>query len=534
MATEIDEKTIIRSLSSPTIPIDKMEIDDVDTKTSPKYNPSQQGTESSQQMQNLIGVDFPFIILNTYIFTSDEIRYFEIDATSFIPQLTFIFKLTKSDVFSSQSFPKDGDVVSIFIKAKNDAFKPVRNDYIILSIDAGNGGAENLGRTITITGELHIPRIKDQIVKSITGTSFVALQEISKTLGLGFATNETETVDTQVWMCAGDSWKEYILKVAKHSWKNTNSFYKVYIDIYYHLNFINVNNQMIGKEIIISQLIDQPGYGGFSAGDKDLPKETQTKTVKLLTNLQTFKSTNMFVRGYSTVNNSNSVHENWGYKYSIQFYDLKSRKYWDIFIDPIVSNLAEKGTVLLKGRILPLTEAEKSDKKNNDSIKESSNPITKLQEMAKGVTGNKDYWKTQNKYVWKGIQSKNVHDKWIYSEVYNARNLQELEKMYINVDINRWNPNIYMGEKIPVLFFSDIDLIKNKEDASVEDDQLMGEDLNRSPVIDKFNSGFYMVNGLRIIYESSNSAANEANGNNSTNPQMREVITLTRREWPIP
>jgi hypothetical protein len=509
---ELDEKTIIRSLFDPTIPIDKMEIRDVSTKTGDEYSPDVKGTETGWKVENLLGQDYPFIIINDYHFDEREILYFEINESDFLPTCTFIFSLVKSDVFSSKSMPKDGDILSVFIRAKNDAFKPIRNDYLILTCDAGEGGLENLGREITITGELFIPRIHDQKIASKKGTSFSVLKEIAKELGLGFATNESDTNDFQEWVCPNESYKQWIEKIAKHSWKNTESFYKVFIDVYYHLNFVNVNNQLIGQEIVASQIIDIPGIKNYWLDQKNDSQDNQQVSTKMLTNIDGFSPTNMFIKGYKTINNSSSINKIWGYKKLIQFFDLKSKKYWELFIEPIVTKGAEREKIILKGRI-------KTNKSDN-------NP----------KTYEEDLWKTQNISEWKGIQSKNVHSNWFYAEEYNARNLAELEKMYLEVRINRWNPNIFMYEKLPVLFMnSEIDYTKNTSDTSAEDEEIIGNETFRLPSIDQFNSGFYVVFGKRILYEKNNSQFDPyPSGTKYSGPMFSEVIMLTRREWNIP
>jgi len=272
---KLDEKSIIRSIFEPTIPIDKMEIRDTSTKTGDEYNPKQKGEESGERIENMLGIDYPFIMINNYHFDEKEIIFFEIIEEGFLPTCTFIFKLVKTDLFSGKAFPKDGDILNVFIRAKNDQFKPIRNDFLILSCDAGEGGTENLGREIVITGELFIPRIKDQILKSYKGTSFKVLQEIAKELGLGFATNETNTDDEQTWLCANENYINIIKNIAKHSWKNVESFYKVFIDCYYHLNFVNVNNQLTAEEIVAEQLIDIPGVKNYYSGHKNDTKNTQ-------------------------------------------------------------------------------------------------------------------------------------------------------------------------------------------------------------------------------------------------------------------
>lgn len=509
-----DEKTIIRSLFEPTIKIDLMAVDDAFTGTAVGLPPTRKDIIGGEQYQNFLGSDFPFVKINDYVFDSGEIVYFQLDQLDFLPRITFIFKLTKTEAFRSQAYPKDGDLMSVFIRARNNSFKPVRNDYVIKTVSSSKGGAENMGGMTTITGELFIPHLRDQIIKSHKGNSFDVLQQIAKELQLGFATNETSTVDTQTWLSGANTWEDYIKEISKATWKDINSFYKVFIDIYYHLNFINVNNQIEGNDVMAAGILDNTLIKDYHSDDIGSVEKSQTVTGKFLSNLDNLAGTNMYVRGYETLNQSSSIHQQFGYKYEIQFFDQKSLQYWNIFIDPKTNDEDKK--IILKGRLFPKT----AEKKSID-----------------GKTPSKEiYWKSQNRAVWKGIQSKNVHDKYLYAISHNERNLMELRKLYLKVDVNRWNPNIYMGEKIPLILINRIDNTKAKLDAAVADPVKMSVEDGNPVTLDQFYSGFYMVDGMSIIYNSDvNTIVSDPTFENPKElPIFIQTFTMTRREWPTP
>jgi hypothetical protein len=509
-----DENTIVRSLFDPKIKIDRLEVEDVFTGTSDKLK-TQKGITTGEQHQNQLGVDYPFLTINNYVFDADEIQSFRIDATGFVPTCTLVFTLVKTDAFRSQSYPKDGDILSVFIRAKNDAFKPIRNDYIIKQVQSGGGGIENRGGTTTITGELFIPHIKDEIITSYNGNSFNVLQDIAKELELGFATNETSTADSQAWICPGSTWEQYIEDIVSASWKDERSFYKVFIDVYYHLNFINVNNQLEGDGQLAAGILDSTLFRDFYSNDVGKVERSQTQSAKMLTNIGSLKGTNMFVRQYKTINESTKIHEQYGYKYHVQFFDMKSLKYWDIFIDPKTSDGAENKKIILKGRTFPKKEDEKDASGKSPSQEE--------------------YWKTQNRFVWKGIQSTNVHDKFIYAKAHNERNLLETRKLYLEVNVTRWNPNIYMGEKIPIVLISQTDKMKAMADATGEDAKVTeASSYQDFIVMDQFYSGYYMINGMKLTYTGEGTSYSPVNSGENAGPTMFQTFIMTRREWPTP
>jgi hypothetical protein len=502
-----DEKTIIRSLLKPKIVLDELSLADVFSSTSDKIPQNKPKEVTGHQEQNSVGTDYPMVAINNYTISLEELDTFRIDCTGFLPKLFLAFDLVNSTAFKSQAMPKDGDIVNVFIRAKNDVFKPVRNDYVITSVDIGKGGEEGAGASVVIQGELFIPHIRDEVVKSYTGNSFDVIQLIAKELNLGFATNETSTVDSMNWVCPGDSMYNFINHIADHAWKSPKDFYKVYIDVYYHLNFINVNNQFEGDSQLPAAILDSTLVKEYYPNDLKDAKSGQVTLPKMLSNLTDLQNTNFFVKQHQIVNNSSEVAKKWGYKTHVQFFDQKSLKYWDLYIDPLTTTDAEKDKIILKGRTFPKGST------------------------AAGAPSQLDYWKTQNKKMWLGVQSKNVHDKYLFSEVHNKRNREELTKLFIKVDLPRWNPNVANGEKLPLLMQNITDDTKRRLDAT--GDVADAEPNKNYPTVDQFYTGFYMTDGMIFSFDRIGPGGSYSNGG-SNRPDFYQTLFLRRREWPAP
>jgi hypothetical protein len=505
-----DEKCIIRSKIAPSITLDDLILDDLYTGTSEKLPENLKESHTGRQVQNEVGTEYPQILINAYTFTKEEIIKMQIDATGFLPKIYLKVAMTNTSAFKSHGFPTDGDLISIFIRAKNDAFKPIRNDYLITRINGGKGVSEGLGATIEIFGELFIPHFQDEIRLSYEGTTYEVLQQICSELSLGFATNEEFTDDEQIWICPGDTYYNFIQKITRHAWKDEQSFFNSFIDVYYHLNFINVNNQVDGDGKLEASILDVSMFSSY-LNDSKLEDQTQVKSAKMLSDIESFQGTNMFIMQYAVKNNSSKIAKDWGYKSYVQFFDQASGQVWEIFVDPITSEGSEQDKIILKGRYYP------------------KSPDGNAQET---------YWQTQNKYYWKGIQYRDVHDKYLYSEMWNERNLVELDKMYIEADIERWNPNIYRGERIPVLLHTQTDVAKKSMDANPSE---KGEDMSQQfPVTDQFYSGYYMVDGIKFTYDltpKTTAMANPGQPPPKISPTIGgivQVFRLSRREWPTP
>ncbi len=435
------------------------------------------------------GVVFPHVQINNYIFQPAEIIKMTIDQNDIIPRLYLKIIMNSTADFLSNSFPKDGDIVSIFIRGRDNLFKPIRNDYLITSVNSNSSGATQEGRfmTINIEGILYIPHLYDCENFAIDGTSYEVMENIAKMLDLGFATNEDYTNDNMKWICAYDNKLTFINNVCEHAWKDIDSFYTCFIDIYYNLNFVNVNMMIKDNGIVLDALAENT----MSKNDYG---ESISKflTKKCLTNHIFEDKSNFFIKSFRPINNSVTINKKYGYAFNVIFYDHDNRKKWMLQSTTLITkNLSDDKTVL------------------------------------RGRDGNDDY-NNQQLYKYLGIHySDNMHTNYIYASVHNFINNIELEKLYIEADLNKFNLNIYKYEPIPALFFITGDLMRMKKmnkDIDIEDAGDLTSDNANTMVIDRFYSGFYVVKGFSIEYNMPTTISNLSN--------FTEKLVLTRREWP--
>ena len=503
-----DEKNIIRSLLSPKIKLDVLSDADIYKGSSEQTNDE---VKNNQQDMAALGVYYPIVTVNGYRGSLAELIRCELNYENFLPTILVEIQPANTAKFKTFDIPKDGDLISVFIRAKNNAFKPIRNDFIVNNVISSGGAEEGVGGSYLLMGELFVPHIKDEIIKAFKGTTFEVLQLISKELGLGFATNESGTDDSQSWICTGDSYLNFIKHICAHSWKDEKSFYHCFIDAYYHLNFINVNSQVDGDGKVEAAIVGQIQTVVSSGEDfaADVEVAAQRTFPKMLSNLENFQGTNMYVTQFCPINMSSAVVAEWGYKSFAQFFDQATEKMWDIFVDPITSEGSEDKKIILKGRV----------KRFDGTIE--------------------NFWKTQNKKYWLGIQYKDVHDKYLYSELWNARNNAELDKLYLETTIFSWNPNIYRGEKIPLIMGLQVDQITAAGSARGPEEDRTEDPMELGLVTNNFYSGYYMVNGFTITY----TILNDPGPSKVTNPDAQEAantptikqkFVLARREWPIP
>lgn len=484
-----EEKSIIRSLIDPTIVLDEMFFDDVEEGTNNEAG--ERGAKESKRVGNV----YPLLKVNEYVVSPDEIIKFEIDNSGFLPTIELIMEMTGTSTFKSTSIPKDGDLLNVFIRGRDDLFKPIRNDYLITEVVSSKSvNEQGDGGRLTLFGELFIPRFRDELTKGFKGTSYTVLQEIAEELGLGFASNETSTEDSQSWICANDQYANFIRHISGGSWKNEESFFDVFIDVYYHLNFVNVNNQFSNSLEIDDALLDT------LLTDDGLSEEKidTTTAKKIFTNITDKRGTPSFIKRYKLDNQSSSIAATYGYKMHCQFFEQNTLEKWDIYAEPLIVPGSADTNILLKGR------------------------------------PGENFYETQVKRRWAGLQyslpEHNVHEKYLYSKIHNLINRAELEKMTLHIEVPRANFNIYRGERIPCIFVATGDPIKSQFIKSPEEEASGDDSLEQpgGPTVDNFYTGFYMIKGMIFTYEARNKQDPSIVGN------FYEDVILTRRVWPTP
>lgn len=488
-----NENQLIRTLTKPTIVLDDIQATDVEQGTATTIGSPTSSVAYSKQT----GGAFPLVQINTRIFESSQVTEMRISCESETPVATVTFNLNDKSFYST-SFPKDGDLMSIFIRSKDNIFKPIRNDYEISSVSVipRTGGDENTPDDMVVSGKLRIPGYDAVKCFSKKGSALDVILSAATDLSLGFATNEVDTVDSQVWICPYEKTVDFIKDVALSAWKDDTSFFTWFVDHYYILNFVNVDPMFSEAEI-------DEGLG-FELITQDFGKDSDQAKFKgkaVLSNWDEMEGTNFHIKSYSLQNNSASVNLYHGYRRYAQFYDALVKENQSIFVDPRTTTGAENDKQLMKGR------------------------------------PNENFYLQQINTKWMGAQygenGENSHEKFNYARINNFQNNIHLPKMLLKITLDNANFNLRRMQPIPVIIVIKKDYARKKLNEPVDEDQqssnpnsnepnreksaLLAED---SPItIDKTISGFYVVQSFSYIYQQG---------------RFTQECTLIRREWPTP
>lgn len=425
-----------------------------------------------------VGQAYPFVIMNGKEIQNTMLSRLEIDCMGFMPKLTMTMNILGGKVdFFKRSFPRAGDIVSIFLRSPNDNIKPIRNDYQIVTVDyLGSPYQGDMGAsTLRIIGRLYIPNFYAQRAFAIQGTSYEVLKKIAEELEIGFASNVDSTNDEMKWMSVGN-YETFINNVANHAWEDENSFFNTFIDFYYNINLINVNKQFTYAPE------GQPGV--ISDINVRIPVENKTfeypvKAFALTNDLQTM-SFNNYITKFNVINNASLITFKEGVQKDYTLYDFSSK-------------------TLVYDSITPLSTAD------------APQNVTPL--FLNIGTG------TQPSRTWLGVQYSspigNVHKNYNFAEMVNTFNLMEIEKMMLEAVLVNPNLFIHRGQRVPVLLFNYGDNINML--TSTDPKYKMTDRTNA--VLNSFLSDFYYVKGHKIVYDPVQQVG------------FSQFIYLTKREW---
>ena len=481
----------ILTITEPTIKLDEFEFESFneengDNKVSPAY-----GTDK-----------VPFVIINQYIFHSESIKSLEIRCDGIVPTL----ELTIIDLnaqFSVDTFPRDGDVISIRIGSRQpDQYKDLRMDFDIDRVDSNlkNSMEIGTGSKYSFTGKMKIPGLFAEECKSYgNGTSLDHLEAIANDLEIGLATNIDLADDAMNLLVAYQPVIETIEDLVKHSYVSDDSFQTFAIDPYYYLNYVDMNALLNSddsfEEDTILGLIDN---FNDQVGQNNDTNEIKSKNI--LSNHPRFESLNNYIGRYALKNKTGTKVKKNGYKRTLQFFEDDS----------------DEGLVSFD--IEPLT---------SDKLKDIEEPL-------KGRR-NEERYKKEVKFKYMGRkntdpETSNTHLNYKFSEIHNRQNLEEIDKLSLNIELPTFNPSLHRFQKIPVMIFqltrqqtgADAVLKKIKDENGFETTakkDTENDELSDGTAMDEFLSGFYVINSIIYKY-------------NKRDGKVRQELNLIRREWP--
>lgn len=473
------------------------------------------GTSTNGGSQlNTVGNDYPIIRINDMVLGKDDIQSMLISSRGFLPTIELSLKFTNTTLIS-KNMPKDGDMISVFVRTNTSAINYLRNDFIINHVDS-NISSKSANNTVFLRGELFIEGFtSNNNTFGIIGTSKDVMKEIAKKFKMGFVYNDADDMDDlQNWLCCFSSPQVFIEDVTRHSWKNNMSFFKSWVDLYYNLCFVNVNKFLSSDENPEDE-IDLTFFSSTVAlnsltSSNDKPDDAKP-FLKVFSNFDSFKGSSFYISKWHPVNRSNSLSS--GYSNIIHSFTHNQNVYIEnkdncedtLIVNPVYDTSKLDSYIILRGRA---KYDENANPDNEQARVNYSMQNTYINHIWSGVEYkmDKDENSSSNN-TWSG----NVHHNYHNAAYQNEINDIELNKLYIEVVCDGLCLQVMRGERVPVFLKYNTPLDKN---ISPDD-----------PGFNRFYSGYYIVDSIEYKY----------NGKVKTGySSFSTIMSLKRREWPTP
>ena len=463
---------------------------------------------------NTVGNDYPIIRINDMVLGKDDIQSMLISSKGFLPTIELSLKFANTALIS-KNMPKDGDMISVFVRTNTSAINYLRNDFIVNHVDS-NISSKSANNTVFLRGELFIEGFtSNNNTFGIIGTSKDVMKEIAKKFKMGFAYNDADDMDDlQNWLCCFSSPQVFIEDVTRHSWKNNMSFFKSWVDLYYNLCFVNVNKFLSSDENPEDE-IDLTFFSSTVAlntltSSNDKPDDAKP-FLKVFSNFDSFKGSSFYISKWHPVNRSNSLSS--GYSNIIHSFTHNQNVYIEnkdncedtLIVNPVYDTSKLDSYIILRGRA---KYDENANPDNEQARVNYSMQNTYINHIWSGVEYkmDKDENSSSNN-TWSG----NVHHNYHNAAYQNEINDIELNKLYIEVVCDGLCLQVMRGERVPVFLKYNTPLDKN---ISPDD-----------PAFNRFYSGYYIVDSIEYKY----------NGKVKTGySSFSTIMSLKRREWPTP
>ena len=343
----------------------------------------------------------------------------------------------------------------------------------------------------SILGECRVPGFYSEVCKAYRDkTSYDTLFQVSQDLDLGFATNDPNLNDKMTWICPNLSYYNFIKDVSLSSYKDDRSFFATWVDVYYNLNFVNINNQLEAQDAAQTVKV-QVGAAKGAANDTLFPgiELLPVDLPLLITNSLSYAGYPFYINGYTLISEAGNTTNQMGYIQVVQFYD---------------ENTEYKESAAVKSVSYSLQATTTEDVQENMVLQ-------------RGRASEKEYLKEVRK-KWMGILDSGpegqVHPNYLQARVQNPLNLSDVTKFTLQVETLSYFAGFYRGQCVPVAIYT-TQKGPRMENTGISNDQ---KSSNTSGIIlDQFLSGTYVLMGYTIGWDI-------ARG-------FYQTLNLCKREW---
>jgi len=375
------------------------------TITPPDINiPTPNVSEAKKERMDGLGF-IPLVWYNAYQIDAENIQYLSLydDGSAPAMKLGFIDTL---GIMKDRAFPLDDTKITLFINSRSDQLKPIFMQFKIRKF-SNNNGIMGIDATMDVD-KLYVKKFKSY--KDMTSNA--VLQEVCKDMGLGFNTNITDTNDKMTWINPGQKPYDFISDIINYAYISDESFIVGYIDHYYNFCFVDVQKELLRN--IENEL------GVISMGLEEILGSADKGQIGnlVLTNDASLQGSSMYFHSFKITNNSTATSIEHGYTDVIKYYDATDKSLLKFNVESLNAN-ADKSIIL------------------------------------KGAPQDESFYKSNVNYLYGGkLDSDNMHKNFNYSTTHNSRNILEVQKIGMNIELSTPNFNLYRFQKIKIILSS--------------------------------------------------------------------------------
>ena len=344
----------------------------------------------------------PYIHYYAYNISESDIASLVLYHEGIVPKIKFNFYDTKNIIIDHP--PEADSVMELFLNPGSSNLKAIHFVFNVLTCTQ----VKTTG-FYDVVGTIYIPDLYKVNNHSYMGSSFEAIRKICKELTIGFNSNINETNDAMSWRNPNTKPHEFIEDIIAHSYIDDEAYMAGYIDYYYCFNYVDVEKEM-NRDTSKDVGIDTAGISKASTSDES----TRINKI-MLSNDESLKETSFyFDQNYTTKNHSTRKAILNGLSTITKAYDRISKSFLVFSVDSTTSDGSK--TIPLKGA-------------QNDRTEFDTNIRTKY-------TGK--------------IDTDNVHKNYNYAITQNRINLNELNKIVLEISIPNPNYNLYKFMKVNI------------------------------------------------------------------------------------
>jgi len=351
----------------------------------------------------------PLIFYNGVDIKATDISSFKLYHEGMLPKVECVISDTYG-VFKKTGIPGDDTKISIFINSKSRILASLRMDFKVLEF------AEISPGKYRVSAVIDIPKMYIRKYTNFSGkTSFEALQDLARELGLGFCTNITNTNDRQNWINSGNTARDFMYNITKYSYISDTSFQVCYVDYYYNLCFVDISREFerdVSNDVGVSCV----GFDSVTGTDKKNDDKIESL---ILTNERNLSLSSGYIDKYKVTNNSTTVSLRKAYRDDVKYLDIQKKEILYFTVD-----------------------SQSGDPSKSLILKASSGDDEFFKENTKSTYGGKLDANTDG--------SGNAHSNSSYTAVNNQRNITDFAKLNALMYLPNCNLNLYPYRKVKV------------------------------------------------------------------------------------